>query len=296
MAASNMVPGTAVGAWSVEETVRSAVQQLQPHRTAHLDAELLLAHVLQKSRVWVLTHTEQSLTQDQHTVFQSLVTRRRSGEPLAYIRGYVEWFGSRYVVTPDVLVPRPETELMLSAAIALAQDTAAKTVVDVGTGTGALATQLALNLPGAHVIGVDVSPAALAIAHRNAAALGIDNRISFLTGDLLAPLACQPDVIVANLPYLSDSMMRDLPRDVRFEPALALYGGREGTDLYERLLAQAACVAPRALLLLEIAPEQVDRMVALLHRHLPCHRIDIHHDYARSARYIVARFVRASGQ
>ena len=291
-----MPPGTLVDVCSVEEAVHNAAQQLQPHRTARLDAELLLAHVLKKPRVWVLTHCEQTLTQDQRHVFESLVTRRRSGEPLAYIRGHVEWFGCTYVVTPDVLIPRPETELMLSAAIAIAQDTGAKIVVDVGTGSGALATQLALNLPAAHVIGVDVSPAALAVAHHNAAVLGTGNRITFLLGDLLAPVACQPDVIVANLPYLSDSMMRDSPRDVRFEPPLALYGGREGTDLYERLLAQTACVAPHATLLLEIAPEQVDRIVALLHRHLPQHRIDIHQDYAQSDRYIVAQLAPAGGE
>lgn len=296
MAASNLAPETDMDALSVQETVRSGVQQLQPHRTAHLDAELLLAHVLQQSRVWVLTHTEQSLTRDQYAAFQALVARRWLGEPLAYIRGYVEWFGSRYIVTPDVLIPRPETELMLSAAITLAHDTSAKNVVDVGTGSGALATQLALNLPVADVIGVDVSPAALAIAQRNAAALGVDNQISFFTGDLLAPLSCQPDLIVANLPYLSDSMMRELPRDVRFEPTLALYGGREGTDLYERLFAQVESLAPRAALVLEIAPEQVDRMVALVNRCLACHRIDIYHDYAGCGRYIVARFAGVSEQ
>ncbi len=235
-----------------------ARRQLHASHTASLDAQLLLGHVLDKPRSWILAHPDAGLDTDTYGSFAALVARRVEGVPVAYLRGWVEWFGLRLEVTPDVLVPRPETELLVEHAAEIAESRGARVLVDIGTGSGAIAIALARLLPAARVIATDVSSAALKVASRNVRRLSPD-RVALYETSLLQALPEKPDLIVANLPYLSDRMMRELDRDVRHEPPPALYGGPTGLELYERLIAQAERQETRPSAVFEIDPRQAER-------------------------------------
>ena len=158
--------------------------------------------------------------------------------PVAYLRGFVDWWDLRLRVTPAVMVPRPETELLAEAAIALAAEVGARRIADIGTGSGALAIALARACPKAIVVATDASSAALDVARLNVADHGLLDRIALVQGDLLEPLTEMPDLLVANLPYLSEEMMGCLGPDVRHEPERALRGGNDGLDIYRRLFDQ----------------------------------------------------------
>lgn len=227
--------------------------------TPALDASVLLAHVIQKPRTWVLAHPELSLTSDEQNHLSDSLQRLETGEPFPYVLGHWEFFGMEFDVTPDVLIPRPETELLVEKAIAWLQESSVRrTVADIGTGSGAIAISIAINVPDTNVLATDVSTKALEVAVRNARKFDVDQRIEFVECDLLP---AKPelfsteqhlDLICANLPYIPTRTLHSLPVYGR-EPTLALDGGEDGLALIRRLLQKASeWLAPNAMILLEI--------------------------------------------
>jgi release factor glutamine methyltransferase len=238
--------------------------------TPRLDAEVLLAHVLGKERGWVWAHPEVVPAAGDEERFRALLARRLGREPLAYLLGEWEFYGRPFFVTSDVLVPRPETELLVEAVVAWAREQQAATLADIGAGSGAIAITLALELPDAHIIAVDLSPRALAVARRNAERHGAADRVTFLEGDLLEPVrdaGCAPlDVIVANLPYIAEEEYSVLMPEVRdHEPPLALRAAEGGLALIRRLISAApTLLAGSGLLALEVGAGQADVVASLL--------------------------------
>lgn len=209
-----------------------------------LDAQTLLAHALNCDRTHLIVHFNQQLTDDQQTSYEALIARRATGEPLQYITGQQEFFGLPFIVTPAVLIPRPETEILVEEVIRLAQlhHWTNPVIVDAGTGSGCIAVTLARELAGAQVIATDISTEALAVARRNAELNGVAERVQFLPSDWLdtLPVETLADFIVSNPPYVAAHEMPALQREVReWEPALALTDRADGLSFYRRLLADA---------------------------------------------------------
>lgn len=230
--------------WTIERILRWTQDYFAQKGidTPRLDAEVLLAHALKCNRVRLYTHFDQPLTAEEREAFRALVRRRAQREPVAYLCGHREFFSRDFVVGPDVLIPRPETEHLVEAALQWlgAQQLDAPRILDVGTGSGALAVTLAAEFPNAQVTATDVSAAALQVAARNAAQHGVQGRIQWSHGDLLAPVEGSFDLIVSNPPYVPSGDKPGLSSDVRdYEPALALFAGADGLDIIRRLLPQA---------------------------------------------------------
>jgi len=226
--------------------------------TAGMDAQVVLAEFLGQSREWLLAHPEARLLPGQQSGFSSALCRLAEGEPLAYVLAWWEFYGRRFRVTPDVLIPRPETELLVDTALeALARRPAGTRVVDLGTGSGCIAITLALEAPSTWLLATDLSPAALHIARDNACRHGVVGRISFARVDLAQGLALEDAVLVANLPYVPVGETAALG----FEPRLALEAGDDGLALVRRLLDQfGVCRPKRTTVLLEIGAGQGDRL------------------------------------
>jgi len=204
------------------------------------DARWLLCHVLKVSPEFLLRYPDRTLTAQQISDFQRLVARRAQGEPLAYLIGTQGFYTAEFEVSPAVLIPRPETELLLEKALEWLQGRGHVFIVDVGTGSGILATLLARYTPNAHITAIDLSLEALEVARRNATRLGVASRIRFMQGDLLLPLSAKgehADLIVANLPYVATLDLMQLAF-ARYEPHLALDGGEDGLAVIRRCIAQ----------------------------------------------------------
>jgi release factor glutamine methyltransferase len=244
----------------------SAGEILQAARIRRRDAELLLAHVLRCDRVALLTHPERSLTSSEVDQFEILVRRRLASEPMQYITGVQEFFGLPFEVSPAVLIPRPETEHLVEAALERFDCEADLRIVDVGTGSGAIAVSLAHALPRSRVTAVDLSPAALELARRNAQRHGVIDRITLIPSDLLAAVEGTGfDAVVSNPPYIAEGEVLE-PQVANYEPRTALYAGPTGLEIYERLIPQAAKVLkPEGWLMLEIGYGQSDALGGLLH-------------------------------
>jgi release factor glutamine methyltransferase len=236
---------------------------------AWLEAEVLLRHALDLDRAHLYARLQEDLSPGDQSAFHSLLARRLAHEPAAYIVGRREFYGLDLDTTPAALIPRPETELLVEEAIARARER--PLIVDVGTGSGAIAVALAVHLPQAAVLAIDVSREALALAARNARRHGVENRISFLQTDLLAPLAQPADIIVANLPYVTSAEWEALPPEIReHEPRAALDGGPDGLREIERLLGQAPSrVRAGGSLLVELGSPQAAPALALARRFFP---------------------------
>jgi len=213
-------------------------------------------HVTGSSRARLLAHPERTLTSAQVARYGKLVDDRAAGYPLPYLTGEIEFYGLDIEVTPEVLIPRPETETLVDLAL----ERRPNTVVDVGTGSGCIAVALAAHLPEAAVYGIDISPAALAVARRNAERYGLGERIRFLVGDLLDRRPGPVDLIVSNPPYVSADEWASLPPSVRdHEPRLALDGGPDGLEVVRRLISQSqGLLEPDGALLIEIGATQGD--------------------------------------
>lgn len=249
-----------------------------------LDGPVLLAHVLGCDRAALLAHPERSLTPEQAATFRALIARRTEGVPVAYLTGRRAFFDLELLITPDVLIPRPETEGLVELALDWARGRVGRLrIVDVGTGSGAIALALARHLPRAQVWAVDLSFAALRVARANAARHGLGERVHFAQADLLAAcggLTPPFDLIVANLPYIPADALLDLPV-ARHEPRLALDGGPEGLTLIRRLIAQAPRVlAANGLLLMEIEATQGERVTTIAAQAFPDAAIQVYQDYA----------------
>lgn len=197
-----------------------------------LEAEMLLAYVLDKPRTLLFAHPETKLHQSDWEKFQNLVNRRHSGEPIAYLTGYKEFYGMKLKTDPRALIPREETENLVIEALKLNP----KSVADLGTGAGPIALALAKHLPDAKIYASDISKEAIALAQENTSALGLQDRVSFLIGHLAEPLPEPVELITANLPYVRNWMIPELPNEIKdYEPRVALDGGANGLKLYDEL-------------------------------------------------------------
>jgi len=271
----------------VTQLLASGTARLAGSPSAALDAQLLLGYVLGRDRSWVLAHDDHRASCAESAAFSHLIERRSCGEPVAYIRGVVQWYGMALEVTPEVLIPRPETELLVEEAIRAAADHRASQIADIGTGSGAIAIALARALPSCSIVATDASVSALKVAARNAKRMAVAERISLQCGDLLTPVLTRPDLLVANLPYLSTTEFADLPRDVRYEPVGALYAGEFGWELYERLLDQLSERAWHIPFILELDPPQAEHLCSRIRARLSVGRLAVLQDYAGDHRFVV---------
>ncbi len=275
--------------------------------TPKLDASVLLAHMLDVPRTALFAYPERALTTGQHAEYAALLARRATGEPVAYLVGYKEFMGMRLAVDRRVLVPRPETELVVEAALgAIAarfgpppdeDDDAPPTPVpdllaaDVGTGSGAIAIALAALEPRlGRIYAVDVSADALAVARHNGDRNDVGGRVSWLLGDLLAPVPVPVDLIVANLPYIGDAPDAAAPNVVAHEPHVALFGEDGGLGHIRRLVGMLdGKLRPGGMVVLEFGFDQGPAVRELLGAALPGAQVTISQDYAGWDRIAIAR-------
>ena len=256
--------------WTVRRILEWTTAHLSKHgsESPRLDAEILLAHARNCKRIELYTRFEEVLTEAQRGTMRELVQRRSKAEPVAYLVGHREFYGLPFRVTPDVLIPRPDTETLVMELLALAKNAESPRILDVGTGSGCIAVAIAANLKSASVTAIDISEAALEIAKQNAEANKVADQITFLGGDGLSPLAEDEkfDFIVSNPPYVAESELDQLQADVRLhEPKLALISGADGLDLVRTLVQDSPRhLVPGGGLLLEIAPEQAGTVENLL--------------------------------
>ncbi|MCG5051635.1 MAG: peptide chain release factor N(5)-glutamine methyltransferase [Myxococcales bacterium] len=250
--------------WTILEVLGWTTQRFTERglSTPRLDAELLIAHALDARRIDLYVRSNELLTGERLAAIRDVVRRRQEGESVAYITGEKEFWGLPYKVTPDVLVPRPDTETLVEALLERLPKDRPATVVDIGTGSGAIAVAVAKARPQAKVWATDQSAAALDVARGNAARNGVE--ISFHQGHLLAPVASHRpfDFVVANLPYIPTADIATLSLEVNREPRAALDGGPDGLDLIRELVAAApAHLQPGGLLLLELGQGQAHAVV-----------------------------------
>jgi release factor glutamine methyltransferase len=236
--------------------------------TAALDADLLLAHVVKITKEELYAHLDEPLAAPDEAAYRALVERRARGEPVAYLRGYKEFFGLRLAVDARVLIPRPETEVLVEAALAFIRRSGSRLAADVGTGSGAIAVALAVSEPRIRVIATDISAGALEVARSNALARGVGDRVELRQGDLLAPVAEDVDVVTADLPYLTSDAIARWPGErasLRFEPREAVVAGPDGLEVIRRCIAQLpGHLAPAGAIFFECDPpqaEEVERLV-----------------------------------
>jgi release factor glutamine methyltransferase len=241
---------------------------LGPHRDrARRDAETLLLHLLGKNRAWMLAHLDDELGYDCAEQYIALLERRFKGEPMQYVLGETEFYRLPFRVTRDVLIPRPETEHAVEKVLELAAKFSNPRIVDVGTGSGAIAVALAHELPEAVVTATDFSAPALNVARANARRNNVAERVRFLEGDLLEPVAGEQfDIVISNPPYVAEGDRESLAVEVRdYEPEQALFAGADGLDVFRRLIPQAFyALAPGGYLVLEIGHGQEPPVGALL--------------------------------
>ncbi len=245
-----------------------------------IEATALLTHTTGQERSWLLAHREESLDPAAAMQYLSLLARLAEGEPLAYLTGIREFHGLDFSVSRDVLIPRPETEELVDVVVRWASNMTSVRLVDVGTGSGIIAVTLAELLPQARITAVDVSPAALAVARRNAEAHHAADRITFLESNLLAGVDGPFDGIVANLPYVAGDDLRTLSV-THWEPRVALDGGPDGLSAFRALIAQAPQeLTPTGALFLEIGFDQGERVAALCREIFPQAAIQVLPDLA----------------
>ncbi len=239
---------------------------------AKLEAEVLLRHVLKIDRAAMFRDLDEDITMEDSSNIASLVKRRIKREPLAYITGVKEFYGLPFVVSEDVLIPRQETELLVDTAIVQAKSLGKNeiSIVDVGTGSGAIAVSLALNIPTSSIIAVDISEAALAIADNNRRAHGLYSRVKLRRGNLLEPIIDKIDILVSNPPYIRSDKLTSLQEEVLKEPVVALDGGCDGLELIKRLLFQAVDkMSSPGVILFEIDSDQASEAVKLSQQFFP---------------------------
>lgn len=276
-------------------TVRQLIQDAQAllaavSSTPRLDAELLLAHVLGWSRARLLAERDFQPDDAAGAAFAALVERRRAREPVAYLIGRREFYGLEFAVDQRVLVPRPETELLVELALTWARRQPLTTlrIADVGVGSGAIAVALAVHLPDARIYAVDISPAALAVAAANVERHAVSKQVTLLTGDLLTALPAPLDLIVSNPPYTRLHAVD--PGVAAHEPHLALDGGADGLVIYRRLLRQAPhWLQAGGLLLLEIGAWQRADVTVLAQAAFPRAQITVHRDLAGRDRVVAVQ-------
>jgi release factor glutamine methyltransferase len=263
---------------TIVEVLKLSADYLARHGSdsARLDAELLLAHVLQVRRLDLYLKFDRTLGEAELSAYRSLIAKRGKGEPVAYLVGHKEFMGLDFEVTPEVLVPNPDTEVLVQRAVAIARETDGRLrVADVGTGSGNIAIAIAHYAPNTEVWASDISREALDVAARNVARHHLDARVHLVCGDLMDPLPGELDLLCANLPYLDSAA--PLPAEVAAQPARALYAGDGGAALVRRLLEEApAHLKPGGRILAEIDPSiepalHTSAMSSRVHRDLAGH-------------------------
>jgi len=273
---------------TLREALRQAEAQiaLQNIPDARIEAELLLMHALGIQMAELYARLAEPLPSAVGDKFEALVERRLRHEPAAYILGRHEFYGIELYVDSRVLIPRPETELLVETALAFAERRFGReqprSIADVGTGSGAIAVALALNLPRACIYATDAASGAIEVAGVNCTRHGVNGRVELLLGDLLDPLSRSVDLIVANLPYVKDADIPQLMPEIRdFEPVAALAGGADGLDKVRLLLAQSkGHLLPRGAVMLEIGLGQAEEAVSIAARHFPESKVDLLKDFA----------------
>ncbi len=261
--------------------------------TPELDAALLLGHLLGLDRATLYAHILDAAPSGVSDAFDALIARRLHGAPVAYLTGRKEFMGLTFAVGPSVLVPRPETELLVEWALhRIAARAGCTRIVDVGTGSGAIAVALAAMTPSAHLFASDISRKTLTIARCNARRHDVAGRIAFVCGDLLSWLGRPVEIILANLPYLTDAQAD--AAELRAEPRGALAGwGEDGFGLYRALIPQVpARLAPGGAFAFEIDPSQAEIATALCNATFPAAAVALHADLAGHARFVTVENVR----
>lgn len=259
---------------SIAEMILDGAHELRVSGVSEARREVgsLLAHVLGQDRSFILTHADDVLDEEQSETLRKFLTRRANGEPLQYITGHQEFFGLDFEVTPDVLIPRPETELLIETSLNLFDAGDAPLICDVGTGSGCITITLLNKLRQARVVSLDISAAALTVARRNAAYHGVADRVDFFLSDCFEAVRDTHqfafDLIVSNPPYVETGDRDSLQREVRdFEPQVALFAGADGLSVIRRLLIESAnFLKPQGFFLFEIGFNQAAAVEALIDR------------------------------
>ena len=283
---------------TIKQALHKATEALKSQgiEEASLEAEILLRHILGLSRTELYIRLEEGLSLKQVQELNRLVRRRLNHEPIAYITETKEFYGLDFYVNPRVFIPRPETELLVEQVLKMIQKRprASCLIADVGTGSGAIAISLAVNLPQAKIYAVDLSPLALEVAAMNCRKHEVTAQVHLLQGNLLEPLPEPVDFIVANLPYVSDLEMNKLSDEIRrFEPLLALSGGRDGLKVIRPFLAQAkAKLRGKGTILLEIAPEKREAVIQIAAEQFPEATVEVIPDLSGHERVIAIQNVK----
>jgi release factor glutamine methyltransferase len=280
---------------TLAEVLSAATRRLEAAgiEDARLEAELLLRHLLSLDTAALYARLRDELPAPRAARYDALVEHRLKHAPSAYTTGVREFYGLDIEVTPDVMIPRPETELLVDVAIELAKPRSrirrGAVIADVGTGSGAVAVALALNVPRSTVYAIDCTAEIIAVAAANAARHGVSDRVMCLRGDLLSPLPEYVDVIVANLPYVKTSDWAVLPPEIRdHEPRLALDGGDDGLDVYRRFLVEApAYLRPNGALCFEIGYDQAEAAAELARGAFPDNTVSLREDFGHYERVVV---------
>jgi len=275
---------------TIVEVLKLSADYLQKHGSdsSRLDAELLLAHALRMRRLDLYLKFDRSLSEAELSAYRGLVGRRAKGDPVAYLVGHKEFMGLDFEVTAAVLVPNPDTEVLVQRAVAIARESAGPfRVADIGTGSGCIAIAIAHYAPSTEVWATDVSGEALAVAGRNIAKHRLSARVHLERGDLMQPLAGKFDLVCANLPYVADGTT--LPAEVTAQPAGALYAESGGAAVIDRFLDEApARLGPRGRVLAELDPSVVQAVSQSAERNFAGHRV--HRDINGRERVLEAWF------
>jgi release factor glutamine methyltransferase len=292
---------------TIQDAELEAVRRLQTgedvqiRNSAHSDALAILKEVLQADRTWLITHSGDEIDDEALQIFGQLITRRLRGVPVAYLTHKVGFYRREYYVDERVLVPRQETEHLVELALTELRPRAAQaerlTVLDVGTGSGAIAIALAAEMPELDLTATDISTDALAVAEQNARDTGVAGRIRFVHGDLVSAVGGSTfDCITANLPYVKSRDLPVPPNPVGFEPRVALDGGEDGLFVYRRFVrALPPHLRSRALVVLEAAPDTVEILAEMCKAELDVEWCKTGKDYANLGRFVVAR-IRAGAE
>jgi release factor glutamine methyltransferase len=283
---------------TITEILKKSYKKLsKTTKNPTFEAEFLLSHILGKSREFIIAHPEKKLTGAQIIKYNKLISRRAKGEPIAYLVGYKHFYGNKFLVNKNVLVPRPETELMVDSIFNLQSSISNSIFIDVGTGAGCVIVSVAKEIKNLKFFGTDISDKALAVAKKNAKLNHLDKNIIFLQGNLLEPILKNKKfiirnskfVICANLPYLTPAQVKKSPT-IKHEPKLALEAGRDGLKYYRQLFKQikklkSLCVV--SYVLCEIDDSQASTFAKMLFRIFPLAKLEIKHDLAKKRRLAI---------
>jgi release factor glutamine methyltransferase len=279
----------------IRSVLNEAVLDLEHHgsETPRLDAEVLLAHCIQTNRIHLYAHPEQVLTEEELHHYQNLCARRHTGEPVAYITGWKEFWSLPFEVNPSVLIPRPETETLVETVLAdfPVGECGHLAILEIGTGSGAISVALATELKGAHIVATDISPGALSVAIKNARNNGVEHQISFRLGSLFEPVSETFDIIISNPPYVAEEVFESLPIGIKeFEPRSALVADMGGTAFHRQILREGARhLKEHGRVFLEMGEDQEDRIAEMLDEMNLYEDVAFIRDYTGNTRAVKAK-------